>query len=384
MKKQLIAICISCIIVLPAICQPLFTCGNVSVDKEEFMKAFNKNATATANREASLKEYLQLYSGLKMKVSDAKALKLDTLAQLRYDMMNFRSRLETDYMPDMKTMMEKTGFKKNNSIDEALLFLFADSMAYSKEKHSYPIAKEIIFSVGNTNVKAAEWLAFAKDYKLNNQLYKRESNTELYEKFIHQNVVAYFRNHLEEYNTDFKYEVQEFKEGNLMYEITNRKVWNKSASDVNVLKAFYEANKEKFAWAESAEVILVNSKSYAYAEYAFENMKKGMDWKKICDNSEGMTQGDSSRYEISQLPVKPGTQLTEGAFIEIVPNSFDEGASFIKVIKLYPAKSPRSFEEAKNMVTNEYQKQLEENWMKELSVKYPVKVNNTVFQSLLK
>ncbi len=382
MRFLILGIC--ALAALPVLSQPLFTCGSSEVGKEEFMKAFSKNMGSTSNKEASLKEYLELYTAFKMKVNDAKALKLDTIAQIRYDMMNFRSRLENDYIPEMKEIFVKTGFKKNDAINEDMLFLYADSVAYSKEKRNYPIAKEIIFSLGSTAIKASDWFAFSKQYKLNKDLYKGESNRELYDAFINQTVVAYFKNHLEEYNTDFRYEVQEFKEGNLMYEITNRKIWNKSSNDINALKAYYEANKDHFLWAESAEVILINSKSYAYADYAYENIKKGMSWKKICDNSEGMTQGDSSRYELSQLPIKPGTQLAEGAVMEIVKNDFDEGASFIKVIKLYPAKMPRSFEEAKSLVINEYQKSLEESWMKELAMKYPVKINNSVFQSLLK
>jgi peptidyl-prolyl cis-trans isomerase SurA len=113
-------------------------------------------------------------------------------------------------------------------------------------------------------------------------------------------------------------------------------------------------------------------------------MKNGQYWKNIAEGSEGMIQGDSSRYEISQLPVKPGTPLVEGAITGIVKNEADNSASFIKVIKIYPAKLQRNFDEAKSLVINEYQKQLEESWMNELVKKYPVKVNNAVLQSLLK
>ncbi len=47
---------------------------------------------------------------------------------------------------------------------------------------------------------------------------------------------------------------------------------------------------------------------------------------------------------------------------------------FCKAYKIYPASIQRSFEEAKSLVINEYQKQLEENWMKEVVAKYPVKI----------
>lgn len=384
MKKQFLLMCIGCAAAAQVYAQPLFSYGGNEVSKDEFLAAFNKNQVAGDNKEQSLKEYLQLYAAFKQKVAAAKDLKLDTAAQLKYDVMNFRSRLEGDFVPDMKEVLSKTGYKKNAALMDEMLYLYADSVAYSKEKRQWPVEKEIIFTMGKTAVKGSEWLAYAKEYKLNKNTYKGESNSELLEKFTQKTVLAYYRSHLEEYNTDFKYQLQEFKEGNLLFEVMGKKVWERSANDQAALKQFYEANKEKFAWGESAEVILVNAKSYAYADYAFENMKKGMDWKQIADQSEGMIQGDSARYELAQLPIKQGAALTEGTFMEIVKHTNDNGASFIKVIKIYPAKMPRTFEEARSMVINKYQEQLEENWMKELVAKYPVKINTAVFQSLLK
>lgn len=384
MKKQLFAICIGCLGAMHIHAQSLFTYGTNQVSKEEFMRAFNKNMDNAANKEAALKEYLELYSKFKLKVSAAREMKLDTLGQLKYDMMNFRTRLENDFMPGTKEILAKINFKRNAAVQEEMLFLFSDSVAYSKEKKQYPIAKEVLFSMGSSPVKVSEWFTYSKAYKLNTELYKGESNAQLLEKFINETATVYYRSHLEEYSADFKYELQEFKEGNLLYEVMGRKVWSKSGNDLTAVKAYYEANKEHFLWGESADVILVNARSYAYADYASENMQKGQYWKNLADQSEGMILGDSSRYELAQLPIKPGAKLAEGAIAEIVKNNTDNSASFVKVIKLYPAKMQMSFEEAKSLVINEYQQKLEENWMKELVAKYPVKVNAAVLQSLLK
>ena len=266
----------------------------------------------------------------------AKELKLDTAEQLKYDMMNFRTRLENDYMIDVKEMLVKINYKKNPAVQDEMLFLYADSAAYSKDNRKCPIAKEVIFSIAGTPVRVSEWLSFAKDYKLNKNLYKGESNKELLEKFVTESVTAYYRKHLEEYNADFKYQLQEFKEGNLFYEIMGRKVWNKSSNDPTALNDYYNSNKDHFLWVESADVILINARSYAYADYAAENMKSGRYWKNIAEGSEGMIQGDSSRYEISQLPINQGTRLVEGAITSIIKNDADNSASFVKVIKIYP------------------------------------------------
>jgi peptidyl-prolyl cis-trans isomerase SurA len=46
--------------------------------------------------------------------------------------------------------------------------------------------------------------------------------------------------------------------------------------------------------------------------------------------------------------------------------------------------SPRTFEEARGMVMNDYQNKLEDQWIAELKKKYPVKINEAVFKTLPK
>jgi peptidyl-prolyl cis-trans isomerase SurA len=384
MMKKILLLCTGCLIAGYTFSQPLLTYGTNEVSKDEFIRAFNKNITHVDNKEKSMKEYLELYAKFKLKVKTAKELKLDTLEQLKYDMLNFRKRLENDYPVDAKEALAKTNFKRNPSVKDEELFRFSDSVTLITESRKYPIGKEVLFTMAGSPVKVNEWLNYVKDYKLNYEVYKGENYNELLEKFIATTVTDYFRKHMEEYNPDFKYQLQEFKEGNLFFEVMSKKVWNKSTNDQPALKGFYETNKDHFVWVESADVILVNAKYFAYADYASENMKNGQDWKKIAAESENMIQADSGRYEISQLPVKPGTKLTEGAITEIVKSKSDNGAGFIKVLKVYPARLQRSFDEAKSLVINEYQKQLEESWMSEMTKKYPVKINNAVLQSLLK
>ena len=64
-------------------------------------------------------------------------------------------------------------------------------------------------------------------------------------------------------------------------------------------------------------------------------------------------------------------------------NETDGTATFVKIIRLYPASQQRSFEEARGLVINDYQLYLEEKWVDQLKKKYPVKINQKVFQSLL-
>jgi peptidyl-prolyl cis-trans isomerase SurA len=196
--------------------------------------------------------------------------------------------------------------------------------------------------------------------------------------------MEYYKKHLEEYNTDFRYQMEEFRDGNILFEIMERNVWGNASSDSAGLVRQYNENKGKYLWAASAGVILFNCSNKKTAEEALAALKAGKDWKKIVVDGNNNIQADSGRYEISQLPLAAGVTAAPGLITEPTVNNMDGTSSFIKVVKLYDANLQRSFEEARGLVINDYQNILEENWVNELKKKYPVKVNETVFQSLLK
>ena len=284
----------------------------------------------------------------------------------------------------IKNVMAKTGFKRNPAVKDEQLFKYADSVTATKEVGSYPINKTILFTFAKSKVTGGDWLHFVKDYKLNPDVYKGENNKALLEKYINTVALEYYRKHLEEYNDDFKYQMQEFKEGNMLFEVMERNVWSRAAGDSAGLKKYYEANKGKYIWGESASVLLFNANSMEAANEATTALKSGKAWKDIAEQSEGKVQADSGRYEINQLQIPEGAAAVPGLITAPQINTTDNTASFIKVLQLFPANQQRSFEEARGLVINDYQNQLEEKWIAELKKKYPVKVNEAVFQSLLK
>lgn len=284
----------------------------------------------------------------------------------------------------LKNIKVKTGFKRNPMLKDQDLFRFADSVVAAKEVGKYPINKILFVSFTKSKVTGADWLNFVKDYKLNTDVYKGEDNKALLEKYISTVVVEYYRKHLDAFDPEFKYQMQEFKEGNMLFEVMERNVWSKAAADNDGLKKYYNANKSRYKWAESAAVILFNANSLKTAEEAAEALAKGSSWKQIADASEGSIQADSGRYEIAQLQLPENIIVKEGLSTKPALNGNDNTASFLKVLTTYPADQQRSFEEARGLVINDYQGYLEEQWIAELKKKYPVKANEAVFQSMLK
>lgn len=284
----------------------------------------------------------------------------------------------------MKTVMARTGFKRNTAVKDEQLFRYADSVVATKTVGKYPVNKTLLFSFSKSKVTGSDWLHFVKDYKLNADVYKGENNKALLEKYINTVALEYYRQHLEEFNDDFKYQMQEFKEGNMLFEVMERNVWSKAANDSAGLKKYYDAAKTKYIWDASAVVLMFNTNSVEAAKEAQAALKAGSTWQNIAEQSEGRIQADSGRYEINQLQLPDGTAAAPGLITAPQLNETDNRASFIQVLQLYPAGQQRSFEEARGLVINDYQNQMEENWIAELKKKYPVKVNEALFKTLVK
>lgn len=286
-----------------------------------------------------------------------------------------------------KEIMTKIGFKRNVAVKDDELLRLADSvMIHPEEEYIEQLinAKKPVISFSKGSVKIADWLNFVKEYKGNFEQYKGESTKELWNKYLTIASLEYYKKHLEEYNEDFKFQMQEFKEGNMLFEVMEKNVWNKAGIDSAGLLKYFNANKDKYKWAESADVLVVNSVSEKAAAEAMAALKSGKPFRQLADENTSDLQIDSARYELSQLngtsnSFAPGQDNYSG----IVKNA-DGSTTFIKFIKFYEANLPRNFEDARGLVINDYQTVLEDKWLEDLRKKYPIKVNEVVVKALIK
>lgn len=281
-------------------------------------------------------------------------------------------------------VLKKLNYKKNVTIKENDLWKLADSFAVANKKITIPNlnANTILFSLNNQNIKVSDWITFIKDYRASGSN-KGESSKELLAKYVSKTAVDNYKKRLPDLNPEFKYQLQEFKDGNILFEVMERNVWNKASNDSIGLKNYYNQHKTKYTWGESADAILISCSNEKTANSIAEEFKKGKSMRQIAEENVSQAQTDSGRYDLAQIPAKANTKFVEGMITEPLINKADGTATFVKILRIYPANQQRSFEEARGLVTNEYQNFLEEKWIEQLKKKYPVKVNEKIFQSLL-
>jgi len=275
---------------------------------------------------------------------------------------------------------------KNETVAKPDLWKVTDSaLLQNKPITSGSVNKStVLFKFNNgQEVKVADWLLYLKS--LNRQwdedaerIYSR-----LWPVFVDEYTVENYASQLEKYNPSFKAQIDEFKEGNLLFEIMQRKIWNKASSDTAALREYFQKHKNKYTWSASADAIIFSCSTADVAKKVIGELQKGRNWRAIVNENSSAVQADSGRFELGQIPVVERTAFAEGLITLPVINKNDGTAVFAKIIKLYPGDQQRNFDAAKGLVINDYQNYLEQKWISQLRKKYPVTVNEKVFQSLL-
>ncbi len=281
----------------------------------------------------------------------------------------------------LNSIRSKTGFALNKEVKEYDLLRYADTIMFRNELKpvDIPGSNKVVIRFKKGNATMADWLSFVREYKGNYDAYQGESNKQLLEKFYDVSLKEYYKKHLEEYNEDFAYQVKEFAEGNILFEIMEKKIWGFASSDSTGLQKLYESKRTGYLWPESADMIIMNASNEETAKETVVLLERNRDWKEITEAMQGAVQADSGRFEVSQIYT---TTPKEGTVLPWIKNE-DGSYTIIKVLKPYPAGEQKSFEDARGTLINDHQDALETVWVEGLKKKYPVKVNQKTFDALL-
>jgi peptidyl-prolyl cis-trans isomerase SurA len=310
--------------------------------------------------------------------------------------LTFMQDLKQRVMRDARVNAEKQKFtqaivakmapQKLALVKDADLFRYADSLATEPAEArvlAYPISNKKVLRIKNETFSGKDWLDFVAGYKADYAAYKNENNKQLWNKFTEVSAMNYYKQHLEEYNPEFSFQMNEFKEGNMLFEIMERNVWGKAIEDTVGLLKYYNSHKDDFRWGASADILIFNCTTAKVAEDLLDDLKKGKNWRAAAEEMSTAVQADSGRYEISQIVgANSTTPPVKNTYTPIVTN-VDGSATFVKYVNVYPANQPRSFEDARGLVINEYQQVLEKEWLAQLKKKYPVSVNEKMIKELL-
>ena len=79
---------------------------------------------------------------------------------------------------------------------------------------------------------------------------------DLLNEFVDETIINFEDANLETKYPDFRNLLKEYRDGILLFDLTDQKVWSKAVKDTAGLKVYYEKNKNNFLWDERADVTM--------------------------------------------------------------------------------------------------------------------------------
>ena len=206
---------------------------------------------------------------------------------------------------------------------------------------------------------------------------------QFYKQFVDETVISFEEARLDAKYPEFKSLMQEYRDGILLFELTDQKVWSKAVKDSTGSKEFYEKNKSSYMYEERADATVYSCTDEKVANKVRELMKKKKTEKEITD----------AVNKDSQLNLQVETKVFNKGENEFVDKNWNPGTSadiksekdkktIIVVTNKLLKPEPKTYQDAKGMVTADYQTYLEKNWIASLKSKYPVNIDKTVLATV--
>lgn len=193
----------------------------------------------------------------------------------------------------------------------------------------------------------------------------------------------YEDNRLEQKYDDFRLLVNEYRDGILLFEIMEERVWGRSLKDTAGLMEVYNDIKENHKWGERAVATIIKISTDRNVAAVERMLRQGISADSIArsfnkDNSLEISY-ESLKYEKGDNPHIDKNWGKKG----IVRAGKEDNRTVIIQFQEYLAADYKKLNEIRGIVTTEFQNRLEEAWIKELRSKFTVKINEDVKKSVV-
>lgn len=244
--------------------------------------------------------------------------------------------------------------------------------------------KAVLFKIGKAKYTVGDFIHFIKNNPIPVKMTVSDCAMQQYSAFVNKSVIGFEDSQLESKYEDFKYLVQEYHDGILLFDLMEKMVWNKASADSVGLEQFYEANKDKYMWGnrvEGAVVRVLDRKNLQTVLDIVNNQSIGIEsYRDTIRNSDVKAIVRYGYYQRGDDHSVDQTEWTPGT-VSVYPSTVDDGVTVVRIVG-ERAPEHKKLKEARGLVTSDYQVELERKWIEELRAKYPVSINQPVLEKV--
>lgn len=251
---------------------------------------------------------------------------------------------------------------------------------------SYVVLSKTLFKIAKNKYLQSEFVNYViskqqKQLNLDKDVYLNQ----LLNTFVEEKLLAFEDSHLEDNYPEFADLMQEYHDGILLFNLTDEMVWNKAVKDTLGQAEFYEKHRNDYMWGERVDATIFNMRNPDDVEKALEIILKNEnagDAAKALHNDSitsvrivpGVYEKGSNKY-VDQVAWTQGLSSPMKSDVETLVVA-------VRINEVIPPKH-KELDEARGLVTSDYQNYLEDKWVEELKQKYPVSVNQEVLDLLI-
>lgn len=356
------------------------------ISSGRIIKEYEDAAFALKNPGDISEPFLSPYGWHIVKLIDKRGVK--PLNDIRKDILR---RISRDERADIaqKVLVESLKEEYNYSFDGSIMDKIETLAASYRPDDSRFIEqlagnKDVIFNLDGNSYTCADFARFLSRHRKSSATENMEMLMERMEAFIDYSVLSYENSRLEEKYPDFKNLINEYHDGILLFDISNRMVWGKASQDVKGLEKYFKKHKKAYAWeSPKFKGYAVECINDSIAELVGKRMKGLSDDSLVYKlnkefNSDGKRQVNIKKglfaygeNKIIDFCVFDSGNLPENKSLPVV---FVKG----KLLK----KGPECYSDVRGRVISDYQNELEKEWVKELNKKYDVVIYDDVVATI--
>jgi peptidyl-prolyl cis-trans isomerase SurA len=268
-----------------------------------------------------------------------------------------------------KLLKEMKSYVQSNGID---------SLFYVKY-FTAPASNNTLYKFGNQSVTLADIAPQFEKY--NNSVpelaladFEKRTNNVLRNK-----LVEYKEYNLENEVADYRNLLHEFRDGSLLYEAGKIKVWDKAPSDKEGLEQYFEQHRDEYTWNQpraKGYLIQVTNDSI---EQAVRNRLKELSSEDMIPTIRKEFAGN---VQIDKVLYPQGSNQMVDYLMFGGPEVKPSNSRFTNFF-MYDCKvidKPEDINDVKGLVTSDYQNVLEDEWVRDIKARYPVKVYPNVLK----
>lgn len=292
----------------------------------------------------------------------------------------------------IKRIKTEGNYTQNDAAWESFLGMLDDRFsrgAWEPDSMNIPLFDQTLFTLADgalTNT-VGDFVTYYRRTRMRRMgMTAEEAANSILNSFVDEELLKYEETQLPFKNPEYRYLLQEYRDGILLFTLMEQKVWKKAVEDTTGLKTYYEANPDSFTRERMVDVIEYRASDLAAIQNVKALLEKGL----------SRTAIDSMMNQESSIRLRSTSMLYEEGE-ENVPASMFSGAvgtisevieeeSYYRLLiseEKFPA-GVQPLDNVKSEAITRYQDFLEKEWLAELAEKYPVNINEKAFGKLFK